>query len=133
MIGNILVRTVIPYLCCRLIVHQPPTSILLQFPPKSLTHSTPPAAPPLSCYCPNQTQILFRQPRHRHGIPFDIFYQINEETCKNATEIGAKNSQTGPAKRRDNKTINKHLDLLSDEGIKKIYLDLTNSIKKIHE
>ena len=69
----------------------------------------------------------------RHGIPFDIFYQIIEETCKNATEIGAKNSQTGPAKRRDNKTINKHLDLLSDEGIKKIYLDLTNSIKKRHE
>ena len=68
-----------------------------------------------------------------HDIPFDIFHQIIGETHKNAIEIGAKNSQTGPAKRKDNKTINKHLDLISDEGIKKIYLGLTESIKKIHE
>ena len=59
--------------------------------------------------------------------------KIIEETHKNAIEIGARNSQTGPAKRKDNKTINKHLDLLSDEGIKKIYLDLTDSIKNRHE
>ncbi len=68
-----------------------------------------------------------------HDIPFDIFHQIIGETHKNAIEIGAKNSQTGPAKRKDNKTINKHLDLISDKGIKKIYLGLTESIKKIHE
>jgi predicted short-subunit dehydrogenase-like oxidoreductase (DUF2520 family) len=69
----------------------------------------------------------------KHGIPFAIFHKIIEETQKNAIEIGARNSQTGPAKRKDNKTINKHLDLLSDEGIKKIYLDLTDSIKNRHE
>ena len=69
----------------------------------------------------------------KHGIPFTIFHKIIEETHKNAIEIGARNSQTGPAKRKDNKTINKHLNLLSDEGIKKIYLGLTDSIKKRHE
>ena len=69
----------------------------------------------------------------RQGIPFPIFHQIIEETHKNAIEIGARNSQTGPAKRKDNKTINRHLDLLSDEEIKKIYLGLTDSIKKRHD
>ena len=69
----------------------------------------------------------------KHGIPFTIFHKIIEETHKNAIEIGARNSQTGPAKRKDNKTINKHLNLLSDEEIKKIYVGLTDSIKNRHE
>ena len=69
----------------------------------------------------------------RQDIPFPIFLPIIEETHKNAIEIGARNSQTGPAKRKDNKTINRHLDLLSDEEIKKIYLGLTDSIKKRHD
>ena len=68
-----------------------------------------------------------------HDIPFAIFHEIIEKTHKNAIEIGAKNSQTGPAKRKDKKTINKHLNLISDEGIKKIYLGLTDSIQKRHE
>ena len=66
-------------------------------------------------------------------IPFPIFHPIIEETHKNVIEIGARNSQTGPAKRKDNKTIYRHLDLLSDEEIKKIYLGLTDSIKKRHD
>ena len=69
----------------------------------------------------------------RQDIAFAIFHPIIEETHKNAIEIGARNSQTGPAKRKDNKTINRHLDLLSDEEIKKIYLGLTDSIKKRHD
>ena len=47
--------------------------------------------------------------------------------------IGPKNSQTGPAIRRDQKTIDKHLDLLMDDDLKKLYLILTDSIQKKHE
>ena len=44
--------------------------------------------------------------------------------------IGPQNSQTGPAIRRDQKTIDKHIDLLIDDDLKKLYLILTNSIQK---
>ena len=68
-----------------------------------------------------------------HDLPFSIFHSLLEQTYKNGIENGAKYSQTGPAKRKDFKTINKHLDLISNEKIKQLYLDLTNSIQKRHD
>jgi len=46
---------------------------------------------------------------------------------------GPENTQTGPAIRDDQKTIEKHLGLISDENIKKLYLNLTSSIQRNHE
>ncbi|MEC8547255.1 MAG: DUF2520 domain-containing protein [Bacteroidota bacterium] len=68
-----------------------------------------------------------------HDLPFSIFHSLLEQTYKNGIENGAKYSQTGPAKRKDFKTINKHLDLISNEKIKQLYLDLTNSIQRRHD
>ena len=50
-----------------------------------------------------------------------------------ALKSGPENTQTGPAIRNDQKTIEKHLGLLSDENIKKLYLNLTTSIQRNHE
>ena len=66
----------------------------------------------------------------KHQIPFDIFHPLIEETYQKALIKGAENAQTGPAMRKDQKTIDKHLDLLEDENIKKLYLILTSSIQK---
>ena len=47
-------------------------------------------------------------------------------------DIGPENSQTGPAIRQDKKTINKHLEMLSDQNLKNLYLNLTSSIQKMN-
>ena len=70
---------------------------------------------------------------HKNQIPFEIFYPLIKETYQKALIMGTKNAQTGPALRRDQKTIDKHLDLLEEQDIKKLYLNLTISIQKKHE
>lgn len=69
----------------------------------------------------------------KHKIPFQIFRPLIEETYQKALSEGPENSQTGPALRRDQKTIDKHLDMLNDQSLKKLYLNLTSSIQKKHE
>ena len=69
----------------------------------------------------------------KHQIPLEIFYPLIKETYQKAIENGPENSQSGPAIRHDQKTINQHLDFLSDPDIKKLYLTFTTSIQKIHE
>ena len=69
----------------------------------------------------------------KHKIPFHIFNPLIEQTYQKALDNGPENSQTGPALRRDQKTIEKHIDLITDDNLKKLYLNLTTSIQKKHE
>ncbi len=41
-----------------------------------------------------------------------------------------KYTQTGPAKRNDQQTLDKHLSMLESHDLKKLYLNLTTSIQK---
>ncbi|OUW76405.1 MAG: hypothetical protein CBD72_03820, partial [Flavobacteriaceae bacterium TMED212] len=70
---------------------------------------------------------------NEHDIPFEIFHPLIKETYQKGLKSGPENTQTGPAIRDDQKTIEKHLGLLSDENIKKLYLNLTTSIQRNHE
>ena len=47
--------------------------------------------------------------------------------------LSPKESQTGPAVRNDNKTIEKHIDFLKDENQKEIYKILTKSIQNVEK
>ena len=69
----------------------------------------------------------------KYKIPFHIFNPLIEQTYQKALDNGPENSQTGPALRRDQKTIDKHIDLITDDNLKKLYLNLTTSIQKKHE
>jgi predicted short-subunit dehydrogenase-like oxidoreductase (DUF2520 family) len=51
------------------------------------------------------------------------------ETVEKALDIGPSNSQTGPAVRGDQKTMEKHLDMIrNDENLHSIYELMTRSI-----
>lgn len=63
-----------------------------------------------------------------NNLKFDILRPLIEETIAKAFENGAFNSQTGPAKRGDSETMNKHLDLLKQENYKDIYKLISESI-----
>ncbi len=47
-----------------------------------------------------------------HDFPPDLLHPLLAETVNKLMSIGAENAQTGPAKRRDYRTLERHLDLL---------------------
>jgi predicted short-subunit dehydrogenase-like oxidoreductase (DUF2520 family) len=60
-------------------------------------------------------------------LPFDMLYPLIKETAKKIESISPMDAQTGPAKRNDSKTIEKHLEQLNSSQ-KEIYTTLTKSI-----
>ena len=69
----------------------------------------------------------------KNNIPFVLFKNLINETTSKALSLNPKKSQTGPAKRNDRETINKHLELLENNSFKKVYKTLTESIIKYYE
>lgn len=66
-----------------------------------------------------------------HELPFDILKPLILETFSKAILSGPRESQTGPAVRKDARTIEKHLKLLSDQPeLVTIYKTITDSIQK---
>jgi predicted short-subunit dehydrogenase-like oxidoreductase (DUF2520 family) len=67
------------------------------------------------------------------GFPFDILIPLINETISKALDIGPEISQTGPAVRNDNNTIEKHLELLSfSPELQRIYKEITLAIMHYH-
>ena len=64
-----------------------------------------------------------------NNIPFEILLPLIKETSKKIKQLSPEDAQTGPAKRKDEETINSHLAFLSDENQKNIYKILTQSIQ----
>lgn len=63
-------------------------------------------------------------------IPFEILHPIILDTSTKLLKSAPEKNQTGPAIRRDEKTMEKHLTLLQDETFKAIYRLLSASIQK---
>ncbi len=69
---------------------------------------------------------------NEHQLPFEILKPLILETFSKAILSGPKDSQTGPAVRGDQKTIEKHLSLLNDHPqLRDLYLMISNSIKSM--
>ncbi len=66
---------------------------------------------------------------NEHQIPFQILKPLIRETAQKVMLLDPEAAQTGPAKRRDQKTIAAHLELLSNANQKNIYQILTQSIQ----
>lgn len=62
------------------------------------------------------------------SLTFDILKPLIFETATKIKNINPHNTQTGPAKRNDLKTIEKQLHLLKDSPYLEIYKKITNSI-----
>jgi len=68
------------------------------------------------------------------GFPFEVMKPLISETLSKAIDLGPENSQTGPAVRNDQNTIEKHLELLSfSPELKRIYSEMTRSISEYHK
>jgi predicted short-subunit dehydrogenase-like oxidoreductase (DUF2520 family) len=80
----------------------------------------------------NFTNHMLTGGRHvaeKAGVPFEMFFPLLRETVSKAMDIGPEKSQTGPAVRNDQNTIERHMELLSfSPELKKIYREITMSI-----
>jgi predicted short-subunit dehydrogenase-like oxidoreductase (DUF2520 family) len=65
---------------------------------------------------------------YENGVSFEILKPLILETANKINSLSPKEAQTGPARRKDTTTINKHLDFLSNPNHKEIYKILTKSI-----
>ena len=60
----------------------------------------------------------------QNNVPFEILLPLIKETSLKIEQLEPKNAQTGPAIRKDKKTINNHLNLLNDDQQEIYKIDL---------
>ena len=80
----------------------------------------------------NQLYRVGHEITESEAAEFDLLKPLIMETAKKVQTLSPYMAQTGPAKRHDEKTIQKHLDLLEKPEHKEIYKLLTKSIQKTH-
>ncbi len=61
-------------------------------------------------------------------VPFEVLKPLLSETAHKMTTLSPAEAQTGPAKRNDDSTIEKHLNQLKNKTHKEVYSMLTKSI-----
>jgi predicted short-subunit dehydrogenase-like oxidoreductase (DUF2520 family) len=70
---------------------------------------------------------------NQKNLPFDILRPLIKETADKINFNHPKEAQTGPAKRNDQSTINRHIQQLENPNYKELYRYLTTSIQKTYE
>jgi len=66
------------------------------------------------------------------NIPFHLLEPLIQETARKIKVLSPEAAQTGPAKRNDKKTIEKHLHLLQDSPYQELYAQLTKAIQDVY-
>ncbi len=85
----------------------------------------------IACNFSNYFYILAESVLKNRGLEFSILQNLLIETVQKTKSISPKDGQTGPARRNDLKTIQKHKELLKDEPeILNLYTIVTEGIKK---
>jgi predicted short-subunit dehydrogenase-like oxidoreductase (DUF2520 family) len=69
----------------------------------------------------------------KNSLSFELLKPIIKETFEKLETLSPKDAQTGPALRRDKKTINKHLKLIESPDLRSIYKVFTLAIQKKNE
>lgn len=85
-----------------------------------------------ACNFVNHLYARAKEISDSQGIPFDYFLPLIDETTQKIHELEPKLAQTGPAKRGEEKVLQSHEALITDEEKLKIYKTLNESIKKMY-
>ncbi len=64
-----------------------------------------------------------------HNVPFSMLRPLILETALKVQSMAPCEAQTGPAIRGDAKTISAHLEMLTEERIRSLYAEITQSIR----
>jgi len=69
----------------------------------------------------------------KNHLPFSILQPLIKETVDKLNYLSPKEAQTGPALRKDQLTINRHLEDLQEDLHQQLYTILSSSIQQKHE
>ena len=83
-----------------------------------------------ACNFSNYFYTLASDILKNESIPFDILHPLIQETASKIQTLTPVDAQTGPARRNDTDTMQKHLEMIEDEDLKKIYSDLSERISE---
>ncbi|QTN39475.1 DUF2520 domain-containing protein [Cryomorphaceae bacterium] len=81
-----------------------------------------------ACNFSNHMYSIAEKLMKQRGMKFDLLHPLIAETTQKALEQGPRSSQTGPAIRKDQEILNKHLTLLDDPLWKDLYTLISQSI-----
>lgn len=84
-----------------------------------------------SCNFVNHLYQIGSEICEENNIPFSILFPLIKETAAKIETLTPIEAQTGPAIRRDEITISKHLAFLTNKDQKEIYQILTQSIQNV--
>ncbi|MEO9476945.1 MAG: DUF2520 domain-containing protein [Cyclobacteriaceae bacterium] len=88
----------------------------------------------IACNFSNALYSVAQSQLNEIGLNFEVLAALVSETTEKAIAIGPDKAQTGPAARKDQEVIDKHLEVLeSRPEIKSIYQQLTNLIGNSHK
>ena len=85
------------------------------------------------CNFVNNMYALGNQICEDNKVPFEILHPLIQETAQKILTLSPIEAQTGPALRKDTKTIQKHIVFLEDANYKEIYKTLTQSIQDVQK
>lgn len=87
-----------------------------------------------ACNFTNHMLTISKEIMKNKGLDFELLSPLIEETLNKSLTIGPENSQTGPAKRGDLETLDKHYEALSkSEDIAEIYRIVSQHIIDYYE
>ena len=81
-----------------------------------------------ACNFSNHMYSLSAQILKKQGIDHQILQPLIDETANKLYSMSPESAQTGPAVRYDRNVIERHLSMLDDENMKKIYTIISESI-----
>ena len=83
-----------------------------------------------ACNFTNHCYDIAQRLLTKEGYDFSLIRPLIQETAEKTAILNPTQAQTGPARRHDTQTIQKHLDMLSDETMyQNVYKILTESIQ----
>lgn len=85
-----------------------------------------------ACNFTNYFYLVAQQLIENEGIPFEVLKPLIAETASKLKDLSPHEAQTGPARRNDQITIEKHLAEIEDTDLKKLYSEISNLISKIY-
>lgn len=85
-----------------------------------------------ACNFVNHMYYIAQKTAEEAGVGFEYLRPLIEETASKIEELSPFDAQTGPAKRNDQITIDKHLSLIEESYLKDMYNDISKSINKTY-
>ena len=81
-----------------------------------------------ACNFTNHFYTLAEEILQKEHIPFDVLKPLIRETADKVMERSPREAQTGPAVRFDEKVMQRQVELLSNDTLRKLYWMVSNSI-----